>query len=53
MKMRKSYRYLANDEKFDLESDSNKANQLHAEKSVVENTMRISQKLIELIKQAG
>lgn len=36
MKMRKSYRYLANDEKFDLESDSNKANQLHAEKSVVD-----------------
>ncbi|MFT0379206.1 hypothetical protein ACMSE7_06305 [Bacteroides thetaiotaomicron] len=32
--MRKSYRYLANDERFDIESDSSKVSQLHAEKLV-------------------
>ncbi len=36
MKIRKSYRYLANDERFDIESDYSKANQLHAEDSVVD-----------------
>ena len=34
MRMRKSYRYLANDERFDIESDSSKVSQLHAEKLV-------------------
>ncbi|KAA3830744.1 hypothetical protein NXU83_09380 [Bacteroides thetaiotaomicron] len=32
--MRKSYRYLADDERFDIESDSSKVSQLHAEKLV-------------------
>ena len=31
MRMRKSYRYLADDERFDIESDSSKVSQLHAE----------------------
>lgn len=34
MRMRKSYRYLADDERFDIESDSTKVSQLHAEKLV-------------------
>ncbi|MFT0412959.1 hypothetical protein [Bacteroides thetaiotaomicron] len=34
MRMRKSYRYLADDERFDIESDSSKVSQLHAEKLV-------------------
>lgn len=34
MRMRKSYRYLANDERFDIESDSSKVSQFHAEKLV-------------------
>ena len=34
MRMRKSYRYLANDERFDIDSDSSKVSQLHAEKLV-------------------
>ena len=34
MRMRKSYRYLADDESFDIESDSSKVSQLHAEKLV-------------------
>lgn len=36
MRIRKSYRYLANDERFDIESDSSKVNQLHAEKLVAD-----------------
>lgn len=34
MRMRKSYRCLADDERFDIESDSSKVSQLHAEKLV-------------------
>ena len=34
MRMRKSYRYLADDDRFDIESDSSKVSQLHAEKLV-------------------
>ena len=34
MRIRKSYRYLANDERFDIESDFSKGSQLDAEKLV-------------------
>lgn len=36
MRMRKSYKYFAKNERFDIISDSSKVNQLHAEKSVVD-----------------
>ncbi len=32
MRMHKSYRYIANDERFDIKSDSSKDSQLHTEK---------------------
>lgn len=34
MRIRKSYRYLLNNERFDMESDSSKVSQLHVEKLV-------------------